>query len=106
MIIQFGICGVHIDNGTGYRNSTVIFLAIYNTLSLRSVLRRQQGRFGLIWACMPPQKKNTYQRQLQRPYPPCPHFDAYCLVRLGIQTTRDINFNRVPPAFSLKQDIS
>lgn len=51
-------------------------------------------------------KKNTYQRQLQRPYPPCPHFDAYCLVRLGIQTTRDINFNRVPPAFSLKQDIS
>lgn len=59
MIIQFGICGVHIDNGTGYRNSTVIFLAIYNTLSLRSVLRRQQGRFGLIWACMPPQKKET-----------------------------------------------
>lgn len=34
MIIQFGICGVHIDNGTGYQNSTVIFLAIYNTLRL------------------------------------------------------------------------
>lgn len=32
--IQFGICGVHIDNGTGYRNGTVIiFRNIYNTLS-------------------------------------------------------------------------
>lgn len=34
MIIQFDICVVHIDNGTGYRNNTVIFLAIYNTLRL------------------------------------------------------------------------
>lgn len=30
MIYSFGIRGVHIDNGTEYRNSTVIFLAIYN----------------------------------------------------------------------------
>lgn len=38
--IQFGICEVHIDNGTRYRNGTVIiFRNIYNTLFLfRSIL--------------------------------------------------------------------
>lgn len=44
--IQFSICGVHIDNGTAYRNGTVIIfriIYIYNTLSFQIYLDRLAG---------------------------------------------------------------